>query len=768
MASCLLSLALLSVLLPTVAGAATVASVFGGRVPCAEESGIQFCAGSLATRVPSWDGVPLDVNVTLPPAAMDGPFPLIVELHGWSLGKTPTPFVDRALAGYIVLSYSARGFQGSCGTPASRAPDPTLANPNACLERGWVRLADARYEGRDTQHLAGLLVDEGLVSPDRIGVTGASYGGGQSMILAALHDRVMLPDGTLVPWQSPGGLPMTIAAAAPQIPWSNLAEALAPAGRTLDYRSDNPYGTRAGIQKQSWNALLYALGLGTGFYVPAGADPEADLPSWNARLSAGEPYDGEPVLEHALAEISSHHSAYGIDDAEAPAPLFIYNAWTDDLFPADEALRFYRKLKAHHPDAEIALHFADGFGHPRAGLGGDTARVQARIEAFFARHLLGSADPLPPAVETFTQGCNGTAVEGPFTAPDWDALHPGEVRFAERAARRFTSEGGSAATAKALDPLGGGPCRTVPAVDDPGAATYRFAAATGSGYTLMGAPTVIANVAVSGSFAQVAARLWDVAPDGTQALVAHSFYRPRSDNLGPQVFQLHPNGWHFVAGHAPKLELLGQSVPYGRAPGGDFAVTVRNLELRLPVLEAADGRVVRTPAPAVPPPSAIEPPDSGPPSCPATPDDGCAAGVKTGSGTLAVTPGTSPDDHRIAWRWRRSPRAAKGEFGDPRATTAYRLCVYGGGGLALAATLPAGGTCGGVKDRPCWRARPGGFGYADPAGTPDGVTRVFLTSGGAGKAHISLRATVAGAIPAPPLTVQLRSSLGTCWQSPID
>jgi X-Pro dipeptidyl-peptidase-like protein len=394
MASCLLSLALLSVLLPTVAGAATVASVFGGRVPCAEESGIQFCAGSLATRVPSWDGVPLDVNVTLPPAAMDGPFPLIVELHGWSLGKTPTPFVDRALAGYIVLSYSARGFQGSCGTPASRAPDPTLANPNACLERGWVRLADARYEGRDTQHLAGLLVDEGLVSPDRIGVTGASYGGGQSMILAALHDRVMLPDGTLVPWQSPGGLPMTIAAAAPQIPWSNLAEALAPAGRTLDYRSDNPYGTRAGIQKQSWNALLYALGLGTGFYVPAGADPEADLPSWNARLSAGEPYDGEPVLEHALAEISSHHSAYGIDDAEAPAPLFIYNAWTDDLFPADEALRFYRKLKAHHPDAEIALHFADGFGHPRAGLGGDTARVQARIEAFFARHLLGSADPL--------------------------------------------------------------------------------------------------------------------------------------------------------------------------------------------------------------------------------------------------------------------------------------------------------------------------------------------------------------------------------------
>ena len=35
----------------------------------------------------------------------------------------------------------------------------------------------------------------------------------------------------------------------------------------------------------------------------------------------------------------------GIDDSIEPAPLFIYNAWTDDLFPADEAIRFWRKTK---------------------------------------------------------------------------------------------------------------------------------------------------------------------------------------------------------------------------------------------------------------------------------------------------------------------------------------------------------------------------------------------------------------------------------------
>src|SRR5207302_11423401 len=153
-----------------------------------------------------------------------------------------TPFVERANDGYVVLSYTARGFHASCGSVASRDPDPTLADPTVCAERGWIHLADARFEGHDTQHLAGLLADEGLVIPDKIGVTGISYGGGQSMLLAALKDRVMLPDGTLVPWRSPGGQDMRIAAAAPIIGWSDLAYALVPSGRTLDYRVQNRYG----------------------------------------------------------------------------------------------------------------------------------------------------------------------------------------------------------------------------------------------------------------------------------------------------------------------------------------------------------------------------------------------------------------------------------------------------------------------------------------------------------------------------------------------
>jgi predicted acyl esterase len=740
--------------MPPLAGAATVPSVFGGKVACLPVAGVQFCAGTLATRVETWDGVPLDVNVTIPPAAMDGPLPLIVDLHGWGVGKAPQPFVQQALAGYVVLSYSARGFHASCGGPASRVPDPTLSNPNACNERGWIRLADARYEVRDTQHLAGLLADEGLVVPDRVGVTGASYGGGQSMMLAVLRDRVMLPDGTLVPWQSPGGLPMRIAAAAPVIPWSDLAYALTPNGDTLDHRTENPYGTRAGVQKQSWVNLLYTLGALVGFYAPPGMDPDADLPGWKARLDAGEPYDGDPLMEHILDEITTYHSAYYLDDSVEPAPLFIYNAFTDDLFPATEALRFWRKTRALYPSAEVSLQFSNGFGHPRASLGGDMSRFQTRVSELFARHLQGAGGPLPP-LEVYTQACGGSTEQGPFAATDWDQIHPGEVRHAEAAAKAFDSAGGDPATAAAIDPGGAGgssPCHVLPAADDPGAATYRLAPATGAGYTLAGSPTVIATLAADG-FAQVAARLWDVAPDGNQALVTHGFYRPRIGETAFQVFQLPPNAWHFVGGHVAKLELLGQSANFGRPSNGTFTVTVANLELRLPVRETPGG-VVQPPAPPVEP--------GAPPSpCPAAPASGCR--VPFGAGRSRLTVRDAATD-RLVWKWARGAATSIPDFDAPGSTTDYHLCVYGGDALLAALTAPAG---------PRWRDTPRGYRYVDDTPGASGIQSLALQAGLDRRARILLKARGAALarpvlpITALPVRAQLVNATGACWETAL-
>jgi hypothetical protein len=100
---------------------------------------------------------------------------------------------------------------------------------------------------------------------------------------------------------------------------------------------------------------------------------------------------------------------------------------------------------------------------------------------------------------------------------------------------------------------------------------------------------VTVDLAVTGEHAYIAARLVDVDPaSSTKTLVARGLYRldPAAPD-GRQTFQLNANGWHFAAGHVPRLELLGRDAPYARPSNGTFAIAVSNLELQLPVRELA-------------------------------------------------------------------------------------------------------------------------------------------------------------------------------------
>src|SRR5262249_33115654 len=155
-----------------------------------------------------------------------------------------------------------------------------------------------------------------------------------------------------------------------------------------------------------------------------GADPDADIDAWYTRLNAGEPYDTDPLLRHAVQELTAHHSAYYIDDSIEPAPLLIYNAFTDDIMPAVQALRAYRKPKARYPSAEAALQFLDGFAHPRGNLGSPQRSITYdRVAQHLTYHLKGTGSPVP-AVEVYTQSCAGSTMAGPFAASSWDAIRP--------------------------------------------------------------------------------------------------------------------------------------------------------------------------------------------------------------------------------------------------------------------------------------------------------------------------------------------------------
>lgn len=619
----LISLTIVGSMLAVVGAAqASPRSVFQGAVRCSTQpDGIRFCGSLIVDQLPtpvrtlatSWDGTAIDVNFALPKASAEhhGPYPLVMLFHGYGgsklglgnggggIGSAVSSMTPWLQAGYATFSMSDRGFGESCGTAASRASVPA----RECAH-GYNHLLDTRYEVRDAQYFAGELADQGLVSPTKIAAIGGSYGGGMSMALAALKNRMMLTNGRLVPWRSPAGRKMSIAAATPFIPWTDLAYSLVPNGSTLDYVANAPYRGRYGVMKDSYVNSLYALGCNTPTTFCTTTNPTWNLGLWRQRLNQGEPYTGA-LTAHILHQTTAYHSSYYIDHSEPPAPLLIANGWTDDLFPADEALRYYNRTKTQYPNTPVSLFFGD-WGHPRAqNKAADTARYVVAVHAWLDYYLEGRGHKPFQGVEALTETCPASAKSGgPYRASDWARLAPGELRLTSPRAQTILPNAGSAAIGAAFNPIAGaGACATAPGATQTGTATYRLG--VGRGFTMIGAATVIADFTLPGADSQVAARLLDVGPDGQETLVSRGLWRPQvSAKPVGQVFQLHPGGWRFAPGHTVKLELLPNDAPYGRASNGQQEVTVSHLQLRLPTVNrpgAAGGLVKKPLAKFLPP-----------------------------------------------------------------------------------------------------------------------------------------------------------------------
>jgi predicted acyl esterase len=555
---------------------------------CSAQDGVRFCPTTgLEQRVPSFDGVPLDADVTLPPTG-SGPFPTIVMMHGWGGSKTDfessTPAGDGnetfdynnvyyAQHGFAVLNYSARGWGNSCGALESRT-EP------GCKE-GWIRLADQRYEARDTQYLLGLLADEGIVKPKSIGVTGISYGGGQSIELAYLKNRIRLPNGEYQTWTSPAGKKMEITAAFPRWPWSDLVDALEPNGRFLDTQVATQTESREplGVEIQSYVTGLFADGEAGGYVAPPGEDPEADLAKWFTEDTVGEP--PTPEDEEIANQLFDYHDGYSIPLAGKPTPLLLESGWTDDLFPPEQSLRVYNQVRADKGYA--ALMFGD-LGHSRGANKENTDHAfNEEGAAFFAAKLEHSGGaPKNGSVTAYTQTCPTAApAEGPFTAKSWQKLATGAVTFGSAAAQTFTSVGGNPTIGLDFDPIAGTSeaCKTVTAEEEPDTANYTTLS---TGFTMLGLPTVTAKIVETGVFGEIAARLWDVLPSGEQRLISRGIYRLNEGQNGPITFQLHGNGYRFAAGDTVKLQLLGRDTPYYRASNGVFSLEASNVTVKLP------------------------------------------------------------------------------------------------------------------------------------------------------------------------------------------
>jgi len=129
-----------------------------------------------------------------------------------------------------------------------------------------------------------------------------------------------------------------------------------------------------------------------------------------------------------------------------------------------------------------------------------------------------------------------------------------------------------------------------------------------------------------------------------------------------------------------------------------------------------------------------------------------------------------PRGDLLLWKLQRGPAITSKDLGDPALSDDYAFCIYdAGGGLLLGASAPAGGICGA---KACWKPLGlSGWRYGDQFGTPDGLQKLLLRGGDAGKSRLGLKGKGTHlALPALgslalPLKTQLRSQAGGCWEA---
>ena len=189
-------------------------------------------------RIPVLDGprgnqrVVLDASFFTPTGA--GRVPAVLLAHGFGETKDAVrPEAEKlARAGFAVLTWSARGFGASTGQIGLNSPD---------------------YEVKDVEQLVSWLARQPRVLLDRpgdprVGITGASYGGGISLLAVAYDHR--------------------IDAVVAQSTWNNLATALFPNGAGG--------GSANGVFKRQWAGLLFtqgSVGFGSAGQGQAGGQP---------------------------------------------------------------------------------------------------------------------------------------------------------------------------------------------------------------------------------------------------------------------------------------------------------------------------------------------------------------------------------------------------------------------------------------------------------------------------------------------------------------
>ena len=278
---------------------------------------------------PDGSAVTLDATVFVP--GSPGPHPAVLLAHGF--GGSKADLVDRArdLAGrgYVVLTYSARGFGASGGRIHLDDPDYEVADGRALIDLLAAR-PDVRLDG---------------AGDPRVGVAGGSYGGALALMLGATDRRV---DAVVA-----------------SITWNDLAEAFFPQHVTTDTSPSTPAELEPiatpGPFKQLWASTFFqaanagAARSGTGGAATSPVCGRFDPTVCRLFLGAAESGQPSPELLALLRAHSPRPLLTGLT-----APTYLVQGMADSLFGIAQADATARALTAQ--GTPVAVRWMDG-GH---------------------------------------------------------------------------------------------------------------------------------------------------------------------------------------------------------------------------------------------------------------------------------------------------------------------------------------------------------------------------------------------------------------------
>ncbi|MGQ0779019.1 MAG: alpha/beta fold hydrolase [Pseudonocardiales bacterium] len=242
----------------------------------------------------STERVQLDARLYRPAST---PAPAVLLAHGFggtkhSVSAEATELADR---GFVVLTWTARGFGLSTGQIALNSPDHEVADARALVD--WLA---NRPE----------VTHDGPGDP-QVGVTGASYGGALALLLAGTDPRVD--------------------AIAPLITWNDLSQALFPNAASSQPVPANTPAAGAfapdGVFKREWAGVLFSAGAGE-----AGLCGRFRPEVCAAYLEAATTGLSTPEIV-ALLRRSSPASVAG----KITAPTLLVQGAQDTLFGLDQA-----------------------------------------------------------------------------------------------------------------------------------------------------------------------------------------------------------------------------------------------------------------------------------------------------------------------------------------------------------------------------------------------------------------------------------------------